>query len=119
MSGIKIHIEDDAAFFERASRLARKLDSGGKVSAENHLSFGDLETLLRTLTPNRWATLRALKARGPLSIRALAAGLRRDYKAVHADVTALMAIDLIRRGSDGLITVPWKRVSASLDLAAA
>jgi predicted transcriptional regulator len=119
MNEIKLHIEDDRAFVERASRLARKLDRGGKVRGERHLSFGSLELLLRTLTPGRWGVLRALKAKGPSSIRSLAGRLGRDYKAVHADVGALLNIGLIARDDRGLIFVPWSRLSADLDLRAA
>jgi predicted transcriptional regulator len=119
MSEIKLHIEDDRAFVERASRLARKLDHGGKVRGEHHLSFGSLELLLKTLTPGRWSVLRALKAKGPSSIRSLAGQLGRDYKAVHADVGALLNVGLIARDDQGLISVPWSRLSADVDLHAA
>lgn len=119
MSEIKLHIEDDRAFKERATRLARQIDQGQKVGGEDHLSFGSLELLLKTLTPGRWAVLRALKAKGPSSIRALAGQLSRDYKAVHADVAALLNVGLIMRDDRGLISVPWDRLSADLDLRAA
>jgi predicted transcriptional regulator len=119
MSEIKLHIENDHAFVERASRLARKIDQGDSVHGEHHLSFGNLEVLLKTLTPGRWAVLRALKTKGPSSIRSLALQLGRDYKAVHADVAALLKVELIARDDHGLISVPWSRLSADLDLHAA
>jgi predicted transcriptional regulator len=119
MSEIKLHIEDDRAFKERAAKLARQIDQGQDVRGEDHLSFGSLELLLKTLTPGRWGVLRALKAKGPSSIRALAGQLGRDYKAVHADVAALLNVGLIMRDDQGLISVPWDRLSADLDLHAA
>ena len=54
-----------------------------------HLYFPDLETLLRTLTSQRLALLKTLYAIGPISIRALAKALGRNYKNVHTDVQAL------------------------------
>lgn len=119
MSDIKLHIEDDASFFARARSLARRLDDGKLAESEDHLSFPDLEVLLRILTPNRWAVLRALKRSGASSIRSLALALKRDDKAVHSDVKSLLEAGLIERGEDGLVTVPWSRLTADIVLLAA
>lgn len=119
MSELKIHVEDTAEFFRRATELARRLDAGERDLAEAHLSFEGLDLLLKTLTSNRWTLLRTLRQRGAGSIRALAAALGRDYKAVHSDVMALIEIGLIERDEAGLISVPWSRISADMDLAAA
>ncbi len=54
-----------------------------------HLYFPDLETLLRTLTPQRMALLKTLHAIGPVSVRALSKELGRDYKNVHTDIQIL------------------------------
>ncbi|WP_147283736.1 MarR family transcriptional regulator [Bosea caraganae] len=119
MRELKIHVEDTGEFFRRAADLARRLDAGERELSEAHLSFDGLDLLLRTMTHNRWALLRSLRQRGASSIRALAAALGRDYKAVHSDVTALIEAGLIERDQAGLISVPWSRISAELDLAAA
>ncbi len=70
------------------------------------------------MTPGRWALLRELREKGPLSIRGLAGELGRDYKNVHTDVRRLEAVGLISRRQDGLIEVPWDIVEARLRLAA-
>lgn len=81
------------------------------------LSFADLALLLRHLTPARWQLLARLRAEGPLSVRALAKRLGRDYKNVHSDVARLAGLALIARGEDGRVSVPWDAVRAELRLA--
>jgi predicted transcriptional regulator len=73
-----------------------------------------MEGFLRVLTPNRWALLRALRASGASSIRALSKALDRDYRGVHADVMALIDAGLIERNDSGEISVPWSRVTAEM-----
>jgi predicted transcriptional regulator len=81
------------------------------------LSFAELGLLLRHLTPARWQLLARLRAEGPLSVRALAKRLGRDYKNVHTDVARLADLGLIARGDDGRVAVPWDAVRAELRLA--
>jgi predicted transcriptional regulator len=76
------------------------------------LSMADLPLLVRTLTPARWDLLERLREAGGLSIYELAKRLRRDYKNVHTDVTALARIGLIERAADGRVSVPWDVVRA-------
>ena len=82
------------------------------MAALRVLSMADLPLLLRTLTPARWALLERLREAGPLSIYQLAKRLRRDYKNVHTDVTALAKIGLIERAAGGRVSVPWDVVRA-------
>ena len=100
--------------------MAERLDRGDREQQATHVAFESMETFLKVLTPNRWALLRALRGRGPSSIRALAQALGRDYRGVHADVTVLVDAGLIQRDDSGAISVPWSRVSAemALDVAA-
>lgn len=79
------------------------------------LSFGDLPLLLKTLTPARWAILEALKAAPAPSIYELAKRLRRDYKNVHTDVAALLALGITRKDEAG-ISVPWAAIRAEFRL---
>lgn len=119
MNEIKIHLEDTKAFFDRAKTVARQLDEGTGLLSEAHLSFDSIELLLKVLTPNRWAALTMLKSTGPSSIRALGIALGRDYKAVHSDVAALVDAGLMMRDASARISVPWRRLSAEMELAAA
>jgi len=98
---------------------AWKLAEQGETVQEKHrLHFENLEVLLKTPTPGRWALLKKLHANGPMSIRALAKDLVRDYKNVYTDVRRLENIGLIARSNDNRIKVPWDIVEARLLLAA-
>jgi predicted transcriptional regulator len=96
----------------------KRAESGEKVHEKNWLHFENLELLLKTLTPGRWTLLKRLHANGPMSIRALANDLGRDYKNVYTDVQRLENIGLIGRGQNDRINVPWDIVEARLLLAA-
>jgi predicted transcriptional regulator len=114
MSKVKLHtgsIDDMGRRFVGAWKRA----SAGKRVDETHLTFLDLESMLATLSPKRLDLLRHVRRQGPASIKAIAEGLGRDYKNVHADVQALLAAGLLEK--DGArIVAPWDEVSASLAL---
>ncbi len=120
MKEVKLHVEALDDFARRSMEMARRLDQGVRKKARCHVSFESMEGLLKVLTPNRWRLLRALRNRGPLSVRALARLLDRDYRGTHADVAALINAGLIERNEQGAIFVPWTRITAemALDIAA-
>ncbi len=115
---ITIGIGDAATTAKEFIDAWKLAESGEKVQGQHRLHFENLELLLKILTPGRWALLKKLNANGPMSIRALAKDLRRDYKNVHTDVRRLENIGLIGRTKNDLIKVPWDIVEARLLLAA-
>jgi predicted transcriptional regulator len=115
---IKIGIGDAATTAKEFIDAWKLAERGEKVQEINRLHFENLELLLKTLTPGRWALLKKLHANGPTSIRALANNLGRDYKNVHTDVRHLEKIGLVERTKDDRIIVPWDIVEARLMLAA-
>jgi predicted transcriptional regulator len=116
MKEVKLHVENLDSFAHRSMDMARRLDRGVRKQAQGHISFESMEGLLEVLTPNRWRLLRALRHSGPLSIRALARLLDRDYRGAHADVSLLIDAGLIERNDKGAIFVPWTRITAEMDL---
>ena len=96
----------------------KRAESGEKMKAENRLYFENLETLLKTLTQGRWLLLKTLRIKGPMSVRALAKELGRDYKNVHTDVRRLEEVGLVGRTKDEHPEVPWDIVEAQLRLVA-
>ena len=109
----------DAATTAKGFIDAWKLAERGEMIQEKHrLNFENLEVLLKTLTPGRWKLLKKLRVNGPMSIRALANNLKRDYKNVHTDVRRLENLGLIGRTKNDRIEVPWDIVEARLLLAA-
>ena len=99
--------------FEAAWHLAT---GRGTPPALERLSFTDLPLLLKTLSPARWQLLARLRKQGPMSVRALAKHLGRDYKNVHTDVGQLLQLGLIERTGKSLVRVPWDAVRAELRL---
>lgn len=116
MSEVRLHVEGRDAFTERTMAMARRLDRGERKVRATHISFESMESLLRVLTPNRWTLLRTLRGLGPASIRSLARTLGRDYRGVHADVSALIDAGLIERDDKALVFVPWSRITAEMAL---
>jgi len=111
------------------TRLSRSADALDRFEAAWHLatgrpapaplrllSFASLPLLLKTLSPARWQLLSRLRAEGPMSVRALAKRLARDYKNVHTDVAQLLQLGLIERTGESLVRVPWDSVRAELKL---
>lgn len=80
--------------------------------------FEDLTTMLKVLTPRRLALLKTLHGSGPLSVRAVALLVKRDYKNVHRDLQILERVGLVVRTADNRLTAPWKKIIAEVALAA-
>jgi predicted transcriptional regulator len=99
--------------FEAAWHLAT---GRGTPPTLERLAFADLPLLLKTLSPARWQLLARLRKQGPMSVRALAKHLGRDYKNVHTDVGQLLQLGLIERTGESLVRVPWDAVRAELRL---
>ena len=109
---LELRIGDARDALDRFEAAWNRRLEGRRTATLHVLSMGDLPLLLRTLTPARWELLERLREAGPLSIYELAKRLRRDYKNVHTDVTALARIGLIERAADGRVSVPWDVVRA-------
>jgi predicted transcriptional regulator len=81
------------------------------------LSFETVDLLWKVLTPNRWAILKAMAGKGPLTIRAVGELVGRDVKAVHTDVTALTRAGILER-TEGGIVFPYDAVHVDFTLMA-
>jgi predicted transcriptional regulator len=57
-----------------------------------------------------------LREAGPMSISALAKKLRRDYKNVHGDVTALIEWMAVEKDDAGLVHAPYADISVDIHL---
>ena len=104
--------------FERFVDAWQHAEQGELTDAEVHLNFEDLSMLLALLTPRRLELLKTLRQKGPLSVRALAKALERDYKNVHVDTRALEEAGLLERTDSGTLQAPWDIIDAHLSLVA-
>jgi predicted transcriptional regulator len=91
----------------------------GKVQRSARISFAQPELLWQVLTAKRWELLKALCGAGPVSIREAARRVGRDVKAVHGDVTALIAAGVLSRVDGGGIEFPFEAVKVEFLLQAA
>ena len=99
--------------FDRRAIAAMK---GRKQGAR--ISFATPELLWEVLTAKRWELIKAMRGRGPLSIREAARRVNRDVKAVHGDVIALVHAGVLDRTADG-VEFPYDAVKVEFMLKAA
>jgi predicted transcriptional regulator len=91
----------------------------GKPQKSARISFATPELLWKVLSAKRWELLKALCGAGPVSIREAARRVGRDVKAVHSDVTALLAAGVIQHTESGAIEFPFNAVKVEFLLQAA
>ena len=115
---IHIGVEDADRGYDRFIEAWRKTEAGGLDQAEVHLNLEDFAMLAAVLTPRRLELMKTLRQHGPLSVRALAKHLYRDYKDVHADASALEDVGLVQRSEKKLLVAPWDVIDAHVGLVA-
>ena len=112
----RLHVGSAEEMGKRFVDAWRRMESGEKVR-ETHLTFFDLETMMATLSPKRLAMLKHVRRQPASTISELAKTLGRDYKRVHADVSALVQAGLIVRDENG-IRAPYDSIQATVSLSA-
>jgi predicted transcriptional regulator len=85
----------------------------------SHISFATPELLFRLLTVKRWELIRTMTGAGPLTICEAARRVKRDVKAVHGDVHALLGAGILQRTADGGIVFPFDAIRVAVLLHAA
>jgi len=111
---------DDQKGLKDFVKVFNQAQSNQTVEHTVRLTFQNLESLLKALTPKRFELLKTLaKEAEGISIRRLSKLLKRDYKNVHNDVSQLDLIGLIAKKEDtGLIYTPYESLDAHFNLAA-
>ena len=90
-----------------------------KAQRHARIAFATPELLWKVLTAKRWELLKALCGAGPVSVREAARRVKRDVKAVHADITALLAAGVLSRTEAGAVEFPFEAVKVEFLLEAA
>lgn len=108
--------ESVAGSLARARSAMETLQRGKTPQAHFGVGFAQVGQMLAVFTPKRWELIATLRESGPLSTADLARKLRRDYKNVHADVTALAEWLAVERMQDGRVNVPWSEIVVDLKL---
>lgn len=91
----------------------------GTAQKAARIGFASPELLWKVLSARRWELLKVLCGAGPVSIREAARRAGRDVKAVHGDVTALLAAGVLDRAEGGGIVFPYDAVKVEFLLQAA
>ncbi|MDD5168429.1 MAG: hypothetical protein PHN75_06400 [Syntrophales bacterium] len=93
--------------------------NANKQQKSARISFASPELLWKVLTAKRWELLKVLCGAGPVSIREAARRVKRDVKAVHGDIVALLGAGLLVRTENGAIEFPYNAVKVEFLLKAA
>src|ERR1700730_16672992 len=104
-------LEEDAAAFLDAWRRGER----GEFVSETALAFESWEALASVMTGERYRLMRHVHAHPEPSVSALARALGRQYRRVHADVTALEEAGLLDR-SEGRVRTNIDRITAEIRL---
>ena len=116
---IRIEIKGERESAQDFVRAWRRSEKGMPPERPvERIYFEDLSALLRALTPRRLEALKTMHDKGPMSVRALAKDLGRDYKNVHKDMQEMERIGIVVRDKKGLLSVPWQSIIAEFSLAA-
>jgi predicted transcriptional regulator len=91
----------------------------GKAQKSDRISFASPELLWKVLTAKRWELLKAMCGAGPVTVRDAARRVGRDVKAVHSDLTALLAAGVLSRTESGQVEFPYEAVKVEFLLQAA
>lgn len=114
-----VEIKGAGEFLSELERDWVTIDQGGPAPEPVHrVYFESAEVLSRVITRQRHNLLKVLHANGPLSVRALAALLERDYKNVHQDVKILEESGMVQRDSRNHVCAPYERLTIELPLTA-
>lgn len=114
-----IEIKGAREFLGELERDWVSIDQGGPAPEPVHrVYFESAEVLSRVITRQRHNLLKVLHANGPLTVRALAALLERDYKNVHQDVKILEESGMVQRDSRNHVYAPYERLTIELPLTA-
>ena len=91
----------------------------GKAQKSARIGFATPELLWKVLTAKRWELLKMLCGAESMSIREAARRVKRDVKAVHGDITALLNAGVLDRAEDGGIVFPFDAIKIEFLLKAA
>ena len=113
MKTVTLQVASLAAVRRRAQEAFKGHKQGARIS------FASPEVLFRIMSGKRWELIRALAGAGPLTIRGVARRVKRDVKAVHGDVHALLDAGILRKTDSGRIVFPFDAIRVDVMLRAA
>jgi predicted transcriptional regulator len=105
------------ASLDDVKRRAQEAFRGRKQGAR--ITFASPALLFKLMTAKRWELIRTMTGAGPLTIREAARRVKRDVKAVHGDVHALLNAGILQKTDEGTIVFPYDAIRVDVMLSAA
>ncbi|MGH8102859.1 MAG: DNA-binding protein [Chthoniobacterales bacterium] len=90
-----------------------------RKASQPRIRFESPEVLFKLLSGKRWELLQVLTGAGPVTIREAARRAKRDIKAVHGDMRALLNAGILQNTPDGRIVLPFDKLRIDFVLRAA
>jgi len=100
MSTVTIGVATLANTQRRLSAAFRGKKQGARIS------FASENLLWNVLTPKRWAILKLMARQGSMAILEIARRVKRDVRAVHNDVHALLRAGVLEKAKEGDVVFP-------------
>ena len=113
MNTVTIGVSSMKELRQRTAAAFRGKKQGARIS------FASEDLLWKALTPKRWALLKAMAGQGAMAIREIARRVKRDVRAVHSDVHALLKEGVLDRADDGRVEFPYDAIHVDFLLRAA
>lgn len=83
------------------------------------ISFDSPALLFKVISGKRWELLKLMTGAEPMAMREIARRAKRDVKAVHSDIHALLDAGILQKTDNGQITFPYDTVHVDFMLKAA
>jgi predicted transcriptional regulator len=115
MKMLQLNVQSPTSTFADIEKAAKT----GRADRDARISFATPELLWEVLTLKRWELIKSMCGAGALSILEVARRVRRDVKAVHGDVRALLQAGVLQRDESGKIVFPYDAVRVEFLLRAA
>lgn len=112
MSTVTIGVSSRAEINARIQAAFKGKKQGARISFATH------ELMWKTLTPKRWAILKAMTGAEALGVREIARLVERDVKGVHTDLQALTKAGVIDR-DEAKYVFPYDAIHVDFVLKAA
>jgi predicted transcriptional regulator len=104
MTTVTIGVSSIGDTQRRAAAAFRGKRQGARIS------FLSEALLWETLTPKRWALLKAMAGQGSMAIREVARRTGRDVRAVHSDMHVLLRAGVLVKAGDGGLSFPYDAI---------
>lgn len=108
MNRIEMRVLSPHAALQAFANTWKQAEAG--EDAIQRLAFRSLRELFLTITEKRLDLLRHVASHEGLNVRQLVQLLGRDDKDVPTDVTELVGLGLLERGSDGVFVAPYDEI---------